>query len=188
VATWEWGAYYGSEALNQGVDVAVSSWRRPAPDTLPVMANLGGHYVSSQLAAREAQIRSVAEGIMLNVNGYVSEGPGENLFLVHDGMIYTAPLAASVLSGITRASVITLAGELGSPVRQEFLAREMLYLADEIFMTGTAAEVTPVRSVDCLPVGDGVRGPVTKALQEAFFAIVRGEVKDRHGWLTIVGD
>jgi branched-chain amino acid aminotransferase len=188
VATWERASYYGEEGLTQGVDVAVSSWRRLAPDTLPVMAKLGGHYVNSQLAAREAHDQGFAEAIMLDVNGYVSEGPGSNLFLVRDGVIYTPPLAFSVLPGITRDSVITLAGEQGYDVREELVAREMLYLADEVFMTGTAAEVTPVRSVDGLPVGEGARGPVTKSLQEAFFAIVRGEVKDRHGWLTLVKD
>lgn len=188
VATWERGAYYGEEGLAQGMDVAVSSWRRLAPDTLPVMAKLGGHYVNSQLAAREAHSQGFTEAIMLDVNGYVSEGPGSNLFLVYKEALYTPPLAASILPGITRDSVLTLASEQGYLIREEFIAREMLYLADEVFMTGTAAEVTPVRSIDGLPVGDGVRGPVTKALQEAFFAIVRGEVKDRHGWLTFVGD
>ena len=188
VATWERSAYYGSEAHEQGVDVAVSSWRRPAPGTLPLMAKIGGHYVSSQLAAREAQTRGFAEGIMLDVHGHVCEGPGENLFLIREGVIYTAPLGASVLPGVTRASVIVLAKELGYEVREELLAREMLYWADEVFMTGTAAEVTPVRSVDRLLVGEGTRGPVTKALQEAFFGIVRGEVEDRHGWLTFVNE
>ena len=186
VATWERGAYYGEEGLTQGADVAVSSWRRLAPDTLPVMAKLGGHYINSQLAAREAHTQGFAEAIMLNAYGYVSEGPGSNLFLVYKGVIYTPPLAASILPGITRDSVLTLAGELGYATREEPIAREMLYLADEVFMTGTAAEVTPVRSIDSLPVGDGVRGPVTTALQGAFFGIVRGEVKDRHGWMTPV--
>ena len=147
VASWERDAYYGSEAHDQGVDVAVSSWRKPAPGTLPLMAKLGGHYISSQLAAREAQTGGFAEGIMLDVFGHISEGPGENLFLVREGVIYTAPLGASVLPGITRASVMTLAGELGYEVREENMAREMLYLSDEVFMTGTAAEITPIRSV-----------------------------------------
>ena len=188
VASWEREAYYGSEAHEQGVDVAVSSWRRPAPGTLPLMAKLGGHYISSQLAAREAQTSGFAEAIMLDVYGHVSEGPGENVFLVRDGLIYTAPLGASLLPGITRASVMTLAGELGYEVREELLAREMLYLSDEVFMTGTAAEITPIRSVDRHPVGEGGRGPVTKALQTAFFGIVRGEVEDRHGWLNFVNE
>ena len=186
IASWERDAYYGSEAHEQGVDVAVSSWRRPAPGTLPLMAKLGGHYISSQLAAREAQTGGFAEGIMLDVFGHVSEGPGENLFLVREGVIYTAPLGASILPGITRASVMTLARELGYQVREESMAREMLYLSDEVFMTGTAAEITPIRSVDRHPVGEGARGPITEALQTAFFGIVRGEVEDRHGWLSFV--
>ena len=186
IASWERDAYYGSEAHEQGVDVAVSSWRRPAPGTLPLMAKLGGHYISSQLAAREAQTGGFAEGIMLDVFGHVSEGPGENLFLVREGVIYTAPLGASILPGITRASVMTLAGELGYQVHEESMAREMLYLSDEVFMTGTAAEITPIRSVDRHPVGEGARGPITEALQTAFFGIVRGEVEDRHGWLSFV--
>ena len=186
IASWERDAYYGSEAHDQGVDVAVSSWRRPAPGTLPLMAKIGGHYISSQLAAREAQTGGFAEGIMLDVYGHVSEGPGENLFVVREGVIYTAPLGASVLPGITRASVMTLAGELGYEVREEYMAREMLYLSDEVFMTGTAAEITPIRSVDRHPVGEGGRGPITEALQTAFFGIVRGEVDDRHGWLNFV--
>ncbi len=188
VASWEREAYYGSEAHGQGVDVAVSSWRRPAPGTLPLMAKLGGHYISSQLAAREAQTSGFAEAVMLDVYGHVSEGPGENLFLVRDGLIYTAPLGASLLPGITRASVMTLAVELGYEVREELLAREMLYLSDEVFMTGTAAEITPIRSVDRHPVGEGERGPITEALQTAFFGIVRGEVEDRHGWLNFVNE
>lgn len=188
VASWEREAYYGSDSHGRGVDVAVSSWRRPAPGTLPLMAKIGGHYVSSQLAAREAQTNGFAEGIMLDVYGHVSEGPGENLFVVRDGVIRTAPLGASVLPGITRASVMTLAEELGYQVREEQMAREMLYLADEVFMTGTAAEITPVRSVDRHPVGESERGPITEALQKAFFGIVRGEVEDRHGWLKFVND
>jgi branched-chain amino acid aminotransferase len=188
VATWEWGTYLGEEALAQGVEVGVSSWRRMAPGTLPALAKLGGQYVNSQLAAMEAHDLGFAEGIMLDVNGYLSEGSGENLFIVRDGVIYTPPLAASVLLGVTRDSVLALARELGYSVREEFLAREVLYLADEVFMVGTAAEVTPVRAVDGIPVGDGQRGPVTKVLQEAFFGIVRGEVEDRHGWLTLVDE
>ena len=188
VASWERDAYYGSEAHDQGVDVAVSSWRKPAPGTLPLMAKLGGHYISSQLAAREAQTGGFAEGIMLDVFGHISEGPGENLFLVREGVIYTAPLGASVLPGITRASVMTLAGELGYEVREENMAREMLYLSDEVFMTGTAAEITPIRSVDRHPVGASGRGPITEALQTAFFGTVRGEVEDRHGWLNFVNE
>ena len=186
VATWEWGAYLGEGALSQGVEVSVSSWRRMAPGTLPALAKIGGQYVNSQLAAMEAHDQGFSEAIMLDVNGYLSEGSGENLFLVRDGVIYTPPLAASVLLGVTRDTILTLARELGYQVQEEFLAREILYLADEIFMTGTAAEVTPVRAVDGITIGSGQRGPVTQALQEAFFAVVRGEAQDRHGWLTFV--
>lgn len=188
VATWEWGAYLGEGALAQGVEVGISSWRRMAPGTLPALAKIGGQYVNSQLAVMEAHDRGFSEGFMLDVNGYLSEGSGENFFLVRNGVIYTPSLAASVLLGITRDSILTLARELGYPVREEFLPREMLYLADEVFMVGTAAEVTPVCAVDGIPVGGGQCGPVTKALQEAFFGIVRGQVKDRHGWLTPVSD
>jgi len=188
VATWEWGSYLGDGALAQGVEVGISSWRRMAPGTLPALAKLGGQYVNSQLVAMEAHDRGFAEGIMLDVNGYLSEGSGENLFLVRNGTLYTPPLAASVLLGITRDSILTLACQLGYPVREEFLTREMLYLADEVFMVGTAAEVTPISAVDGIPVGDGQRGPITKALQEAFFAIACGEAEDRYGWLTFVGD
>ena len=187
IATWERDAYYGAEALTQGLDVVVSSWRRLAPGTLPNMAKIGGHYVNSQLAAGEANALGFDEAIMLDVNGFASEGPGENLFLVHRGVIYTPPLSGSILPGITRDSVLTLAQELDYPVREEYIPREMLYLAEEVFMTGTVTEVMPVRSVDRIPVGDGKRGPVTKALQDSFFAIASGEVEDRHRWLTLVG-
>ncbi len=187
IAAWEWGAYLGEEALAKGVEVTISSWRRMTPGSLPAMAKIGGQYVNNQLAVMEAHDGGFAEALMLDANGYLSEGTGENLFIVRDGVIYTPPLAASVLPGITRASIFTLAEELGYPVREEFMSREMLFLADEVFMTGTAAEVTPIRAVDRIPVGDGQgRGPVTEALQKAFFAIVRGEVQDRHGWLTHV--
>jgi branched-chain amino acid aminotransferase len=186
IATWEWGAYLGEEALTQGVEVMISSWRRMAPGALPAMAKIGGQYVNNQLAVMEAHDGGFAEAIMLDANGYLSEGTGENLFLVRDGMVYTPPLSASVLPGITRDSILTLAGDLGYPVREEFMSREMLFLADEVFMTGTAAEVTPIRAVDRIPVGGGGRGPVTEALQKAFFAIVRGETKDQRGWLTLV--
>lgn len=187
IAAWEWGAYLGEESLAKGVEVTISSWRRMTPGSLPAMAKIGGQYVNNQLAVMEAHDSGFAEALMLDANGYLSEGTGENLFVVRDGVIYTPPLSASVLPGITRASIFTLAKELGYPVREEFMAREMLFLADEVFMTGTAAEVTPIRAVDRIPVGDGQgRGPVTEALQKAFFAIVRGETKDRHGWLTYV--
>jgi len=180
------GQFLGDEALKNGVDVGVSTWQRIAPNTLPAMAKIGGQYVNSQLIVMEAHDRGFAEAIALNTAGYVSEGSGENIFLVKDGVLYTPPLVASVLGGITRTFVIQLARDLGYTVREEMIAREMLYLADEAFFTGTAAEVTPVRSVDGIPVGAGRRGPVTARLQEQFFGIVRGELKDRFGWMTLV--
>ena len=186
VAVWEWGAYLGQEALEQGVDVGVSSWRRMAPDTFPASVKAGGHYTNSQLIRMEATDLGYEEGIALDVYGNVSEGSGENLFMVRDGVIYTPPLASSILGGITRNSIVTLAHDLGYEVREAMITREMLYMADELFFTGTAAEVTPIRSVDHITIGPGHRGPVTKALQEAFFAIVQGQVEDRYGWLTLV--
>jgi branched-chain amino acid aminotransferase len=187
IATWEWGAYLGPEAIDQGVDVAISSWRRMAPDTAMLMAKIGGQYTNSQLVVMEARDRGVTEGVVLDVYGYVSEGSGENIFVIYDGVIYTPPLAASILGGITRGYVMTLAKDLGYTVKEQNIPREMLYAADEVFFTGTAAEITPIRSVDGLPVGAGSRGPVTKSLQDAFFAITRGE-KDPHGWLTYVNE
>ncbi|HET92336.1 MAG TPA: branched-chain amino acid transaminase [Chloroflexi bacterium] len=178
------GKYLGNE--DQGIDVGVSSWQRIAPNTLPAMAKIGGLYVNSQLVTMEARDRGFAEAIVLNTAGYVSEGSGENLFLVKDGALYTPPLAASILGGITRAFVIQLARDLGYPVREEMIAREMLYLADEAFFTGTAAEITPIRSIDHIPVGEGACGPMTTHLMEQFFGIARGEMEDRFGWLTPV--
>ncbi|MGQ9502062.1 MAG: branched-chain amino acid transaminase [Anaerolineae bacterium] len=186
IATWEWGAYLGAGALEQGVDVGVSSWRRMAPDTLMAMAKIGGQYVNSQLVVMEARARGLAEGIVLDVYGYVSEGSGENIFVVYDGVIYTPPLSASILGGITRRIVLQLAEDLGYPVREQNIPREMLYAADEVFFTGTAAEITPIRTIDGLPVGAGGRGPITKQLQDEFFAIIDGKKPDRHGWLTPV--
>ena len=186
IATWEWGAYLGAGALEQGVDVGVSSWRRMAPDTLMAMAKIGGQYVNSQLVVMEARARGLAEGIVLDIYGYVSEGSGENIFVVYDGVIYTPPLSASILGGITRRIVLQLAEDLGYPVREQNIPREMLYAADELFFTGTAAEITPIRTVDGLPVGAGKRGPITKQLQDEFFAIIEGRKPDRHGWLTPV--
>lgn len=187
IATWEWGAYLGPEALEQGVDVGVSSWRRMAPDTHPAMAKVGGNYVNSQLVVMEAVRNGYVEGIVLDVYGYVSEGSGENIFVILDNRIYTPPLANSILSGITRNFAITLAEEKGYEVVEQQITREMLYICDEIFFTGTAAEITPVKSVDRQPVGSGSRGPITKDIQDEFFAIVNGEIEDRHGWLTPVG-
>ncbi|NWF80412.1 MAG: branched-chain amino acid transaminase [Chloroflexi bacterium] len=186
IATIEWGKYLGAEAMEQGVDVCVASWHRFAPNTLPALAKAGGNYLNSQLIKMEAIANGYAEGIALDHQGQVSEGSGENLFLVRDGVVYTPPVSASILSGITRDTVITLLGELGVEVRQQAIPRELLYIADELFFTGTAAEVTPIRSVDRLTVGQGRRGPVTTAVQTAFFSLVEGEREDRYGWLEYV--
>jgi branched-chain amino acid aminotransferase len=180
------GKYLGEGALENGVDVGVSSWHRMAPNTLPAAAKIGGQYINSQLIVMEAVERGYTEGIALDVSGYVSEGSGENVFVVRKGQISTPPLSNSILDGITRRCVLTLAGEMGLEVRQEPIPREMLYVADELLFCGTAAEITPVRSVDGIVVGSGQRGPVTARLQEAFFDIVEGRAADRHGWLTPV--
>jgi branched-chain amino acid aminotransferase len=186
VGAFEWGAYLGEEGLEQGVDVCVSSWRRVAPSTIPAMAKAGGTYLSSQLISREAKTNGYAEGIGLDVNGNLGEGSAENLFVVRDGVVYTPPVASAILPGITRDAVITIARDRGYEVREQTLPREILYVADELFFTGTAAEVTPIRSVDRLPVGNGRRGPVTADIQETFFAIARGQAEDRWGWLDHV--
>ena len=186
IAAWPWGKYLGEEGIEQGVEVGVSSWRRMAPDTMPNMAKAGSNYMNSQLAKMESIINGYDEGIMLDYQGMVSEGSGENIFVVLDGVIYTPPISSSLLSGLTRDTVITLAEEIGLEVRQEQIPREMLYISDEVFLTGTAAEVTPVRSIDKILVGNGSRGEITKMLQSAFFAVVNGEDEDDHGWLTIV--
>jgi branched-chain amino acid aminotransferase len=180
------GKYLGEGALENGVDVGISSWHRMAPNTLPAAAKIGGQYVNSQLIVMEAVERGYAEGIALDVSGYVSEGSGENIFLVRNGRISTPPLSGSILDGITRRCVLTLADEMGLEVREELIPRELLYVADELFFCGTAAEITPVRSVDGIAVGGGKRGPITTRLQEAFFDIVEGRAADRHGWLTPV--
>ncbi len=174
IAAWEWGAYLGPEALEEGVDVCVSSWTRMAPNTLPAMAKAGANYMNSQLIRMEAAANGYAEGIALDANGYVSEGSGENIFIVQDGIVYTPPLASSVLPGITRSSIMALCEDLHIPLREQMIPREMLYIADEVFFTGTAAEVTPLRSIDRIKIGAGRRGPITKQLQEEFFAIVGG--------------
>jgi branched-chain amino acid aminotransferase len=186
LACWEWGKYLGEEALTHGVDVCVSSWSRLAPNTLPAMAKAGANYMNSQLIKMEAITNGYHEGIALDANGQVSEGSGENIFLIRDGKILTPSLGSSVLPGITRMAVMTLAADLGMPVTECAIPREMLYLADEIFFTGTAAEITPVRSVDRIEVGAGSRGPITERLQNEFFAIIHGSKPDRHGWLTPV--
>jgi branched-chain amino acid aminotransferase len=181
VMVWDWGRYLGKEALEQGVDVCVSSWTRIAPNTLPAMAKTAANYMNSQLIKMEALAEGYVEGIALDAEGYVSEGSGENLFLVKRDTLITPPLSSSVLPGITRDAVIVLAGALGIKVR---LPREALYLADELFMCGTAAEITPVRSVDKITVGRGARGPLTERLQRAFFDVIECRVPDEHGWLT----
>jgi branched-chain amino acid aminotransferase len=186
VMVWEWGKYLGQEALEQGVDVCVSSWSRMAPNTLPAMAKSAGNYLNSQLIKVEALKNGFAEGIALDSLGYVSEGSGENLFAVLKGRLVTPPLVASVLPGITRDTVLALARQLGIAVEEKALPRELLYLADELFFTGTAAEITPIRSVDRRTVGSGKRGPVTAALQKAFFDVIECRAADEHGWLTFV--
>lgn len=186
ILTWEWGAYLGQDAAADGVDVRVSSWTRMAPNTLPSIAKCTANYANSQLIKMEAIVDGYAEGIALDQFGCVSEGSGENLFLVRDGVVYTPPLTAAILPGITRDTVMTIARDLGYRIREEMIPRELLYLADEVFLTGTAAEVTPVRSVDKLTVGTGTRGPITEAIQRRFFDVINGVVADRHGWLTFV--
>jgi branched-chain amino acid aminotransferase len=186
VMVWDWGKYLGKEALEQGVDVCVSSWTRLAPNTLPTMAKSAANYMNSQLIKVEAVKGGFAEGIALDASGNVSEGSGENLFAVFKGRLLTPPLVSSVLPGITRDTVLTLACRLGVTVEEKALPREALYLADELFFTGTAAEITPIRSVDRQKVGAGSRGPITAALQKAFFDVVECNVADEHGWLTYV--
>jgi branched-chain amino acid aminotransferase len=186
IMVWDWGTYLGKEALEEGVDVCVSSWSRMAPNTLPAMAKSAGNYLNSQLIKVEAVKGGFAEGIALDSHGLVSEGSGENLFAVSKGTLFTPPLVSSILAGITRDSVLVLARRLGIPVQEKALPREMLYLADELFFTGTAAEITPIRSVDRQKVGTGSRGPVTAALQKAFFDVIECRVADEHGWLTFV--
>jgi branched-chain amino acid aminotransferase len=183
VAAFSWEAYLGADAIENGVDVGVSSWNRLAPNTMPTAAKAGGNYLSSQLISMEAGRHGYTEGIALDVNNMVSEGAGQNLFLVKNGVIYTPFSTASILPGLTRDTVITLAKDLGYEVREEPISRESLYLADEFFMTGTATEIVPVKSVDGLPVGSGSRGPVTEALQKAFFGIFDGTTEDKHNWL-----
>lgn len=186
VAAIEWGAYLGAEALENGVNVGVSSWNRVAPNTLPAMAKAGGNYLSSQQIVMEAVRHGYAEGIALDVSGNLSEGSGENLFVIRDGAIFTPPITAALLPGITRDSVITLAREHGYEVREQNLPREVLYVADELFFTGTAAEVTPIRELDRVEIGRGSRGPVTEKIQSAFFDIVNGRNPKYAEWLTKV--
>ncbi len=186
IIAWRWGAYLGHEALANGVDVRVSSWRRAQPDSFPALAKAGGNYLNSQLSKLEAKADGYAEGIMLDAFGWVSEGSGENLFLVRDGILHTTPLSSGILQGITRDSVVRIARDLGYEVREQVIPREMLYIADELFFSGTAAELTPIRSVDRIQVGEGRPGPITLAIQERYLGIARGESPDVHGWLTMV--
>lgn len=186
VMALNWGAYHG-EALEHGADVCVSSWARPAPNTTPGWAKAGGHYLSSRLVTQEALANGYAEGLVLGTNGLLSEGAAENIFLVLDGRLVTPPTSAGILAGITRDSVMKLAASLGLDAHETDLPREALYCADEVFMVGTAAEITPVRSVDRIPVGNGRPGPVTRKLQDAFFGLFDGRTKDRWGWLTPLG-
>jgi len=184
MACWEWEKYLGEEAQNTGVDVCVSSWNRPAPNTLPQMAKAAANYMNSQLIRLEAKVNGYAEGIALDVNGHVSEGSGENVFLALDGTLITPPLANCALPGITRHTVMTICRELNIPVAEQIIPREMLYIANELFFCGTAVEITPIRSVDRLTVANGTRGPLTKRIQDEFFAITSGKKPDRHNWLA----
>jgi branched-chain amino acid aminotransferase len=187
LACWEWGRYLGEEALASGVDVCISSWTRIAPNTLPALSKAGANYMNSQLINMEAVANGYSEGIALDKAGYVSEGAGENIFVVRDGKIVTPPLGTSVLPGITRDAVLTLAADLGIPVVEQVVPRELLYIADEVFFTGTAAEISPIRSIDRVSIGSGHRGPITEKLQNEFFGIVNGTKPDRYNWLTPVG-
>jgi len=186
LACWEWGQYLGEEALAEGVDVCVSSWNRMAPNTLPAMSKAGANYMNSQLIKMEAISNGYAEGIALDTAGYVSEGSGENIFVVRDGKIHTPPLGASVLPGITRDSILALARDNGIPLVETIIPREMLYIADEVFFSGTAAEITPIRSIDRITIGKGRRGPVAEKLQSEFFGVINGSKPDRYGWLSPV--
>jgi len=186
VLVWEWGKYLGPEAMENGVDVCVSSWWRMAPNTFPALAKSAANYMNSQLIKMEALLDGYEEGIALNIRGHISEGSGENLFLVKDGTVLTPPLSSSVLPGITRDSVMTLFREMGLPCVEDTIPREMLYIADEVFFTGSAAEVTPIRSIDKIVIGSGKRGPVTEKVQKAFFDIVDGKREDTYRWLTVV--
>ncbi len=185
IATWEWGSYLGEDVLENGVDVCISSWNRPAPNTVPTLAKAGGNYLNSQLIKMEALMDDYAEGLALDVNGYVSEGSGENIFVIRDGIIYTPMSAQSILPGFTRYAIMHIAKLHGYDVRETLIPREALYIADEVFLTGTAAEITPVRSIDKYPVGNEKRGPITEVLQHEYLKIVKtGE--DPYNWLTFI--
>ncbi len=186
IAAWHWGSYLGEESLTKGISVRISSWHRPAPNTFPTLSKAAGNYLNSQLVKMEAVQDGFDEGIVLDHYGFVSEGSGENVFIVKNGVLFTPPTNSSILPGITRHTVFVLARELGIDVRQQVLPRESLYVADEVFLTGTAAEIVPVSKVDNIPVSDGKRGPVTERVQKAFFEILKGQTPDRFDWLTIV--
>lgn len=186
IAAFPWGAYLGAEALEQGIDAMVSSWNRSAPNTIPTAAKAGGNYLSSLLVGSEARRHGYQEGIALDVHGYVSEGAGENIFIVKNGVLFTPSLTSAALPGITRDAILTLAKDLGIEIREQTLSRESLYLADEVFMTGTAAEITPVRSVDGIQVGIGRCGDMTKKIQQAFFGLFNGQTEDKYHWLDLV--
>ena len=186
IAVWEWGEYLGEAALKNGVSVCTSSWNRPAPNTMPFLAKAGGNYLNSQLVRMEANINGYDEGIVLGTDGLVSEGSGENIFAIKNGSIVTPESHYGILPGITRHTAITLIRDLGMHVEQRGIPREFLYVADEVFFTGTAAEITPIRAIDQVQIGSGERGLITGQIQEAFFKVIRAEVDDRHGWLTFV--
>jgi branched-chain amino acid aminotransferase len=186
IACYPWGKYLGHESAAEGVDVCVSSWTRIAPNTLPALSKAGANYMNSQLIRMEAAMNGYAEGIALDEAGFVSEGSGENIFVVRDGKILTPPLGASVLPGITRDTIIRIAGQLGIEISETLIPREMLYIADEVFFSGTAAEVTPIRSVDRILIGNGRCGPITGQIQKRFFDLVNGRIADEFHWLTSV--
>ena len=186
IAAWEWGSYLGEEGMANGVDIGVSSWRKPAPDTFPALAKCGANYMNSQLAKLEAIDNGFDEAIMLDYEGHVSEGSGENIFLVENGKLFTPSMSSSNLKGITRDSIMTVARDLGYEVVEEIISRERLYIADEVFFTGTAAEVTPIRSIDHRTIGIGKRGPVSEKIQKAFFDIVEAKTEDKYNWLSYI--
>lgn len=186
IILWEWGTYLGQDAADHGADVCVSTWRRAAPNTFPTLAKAGGNYLNAQLTKTEARQDDYLEGIVLDAAGFVAEGSGENLFVIRDGVLHTAPMSSGILHGITRDSVMRIAGDLGYPVKETTMPREFLYLADEAFFCGTAVEITPIRSIDRLPVGSGRPGPITKAIQDRFMGIIKGRLPDPYGWLTPV--
>jgi branched-chain amino acid aminotransferase len=186
ILVWEWGAYLGGDAHEKGVDVGISTWHRAAPNTFPTLAKTSANYANAQLIKMEAIVEGYAEGIALDTLGYLSEGSGQNLFLVRDRVLYTPPVSASILPGITRDSVVTIARDLGYEVREALMQREAIYIADEVFFVGTAVEVTPVRSVDKITIGKGAPGPITRAIQARYFDVINGVVPDSHGWLTYV--